>query len=111
MKNPPYLSTASRESSHQTGTDDAETRSLGINETATESLRRTKFSSAPDMHKVESTSPGELRGAGLLSCFPSFKTGANKSKQYKLVVRSPNGSTDSPMNFGRKLSRFLFVDS
>lgn len=87
--------------------NDPETRSLGTGEVETEPLRKPKYPSAPDMQKFEPTSPGELRGAGLLSCFPSFKTGANKSKQYKLVVRSPNGSAEDSANLGRKLSRYF----
>ena len=97
----------SRNSAHQLSTNGPEIKGSNVNETASNALRRPKFSSAPDMNKVECSPPGELRSAGLLSCFPSFKTGANKSKQYQLVVRSPNGSAGSPVNAERKLSRLL----
>lgn len=99
----------SRNSAHQIGTGGSETTSLNTTETGPSSLRKPKFSSAPDIQNVGCTSPGELRGAGLLSCFPSFKTGANKGKQYQLVVRSPNGTAESPRNFARKMSRLLHV--
>ena len=99
----------SRNSSHQIGTGGSETTILNTDEAVPNSLRKPKFSSAPDMQNVAPTSPGELRGAGLLSCFPSFKTGANKGKQYQLVVRSPNGTADSPKDFERKMSRLLCI--
>ena len=83
---------------------DAETKSLDSSEPLTVSMPSRKYQSAPDVKKVEPTSPGELRGAGLLSCFPSFKTGANKSKQYKLVMRSPNTNT-GPQSPTKQLSR------
>ena len=83
---------------------DAETRSLDSSEPLTVSMPNRKYQSAPDVKKVEPTSPGELRGAGLLSCFPSFKTGANKGKQYKLVMRSPN-TNNGPQSPTKQLSR------
>jgi len=95
---------ASRNS--ELGATGSDRRGFDVNEAASNPLGKPKYSSAPDMHHVESNSPVELRGAGLLSCFPSFKTGSNKSKQYQLVVRSPNGSASSGTSFERKISRF-----
>ena len=96
---------ASRNS--EIGATGSDRRGFDVNETASNPLGKPKYASAPDMHNVECSSPVELRGAGLLSCFPSFKTGANKSKQYQLVVRSPNGCASSATSFERKMSRYL----
>ena len=72
---------------------------------APEAVKSKREQIASRMHQNEPCSPGELRGAGLLSCFPSFKTGANRGKAYKLVMRSPNGGSVKDYSSSKELTK------
>ncbi len=84
--------------------------SSSINVPAAEAGKTRRVQSVPQLYSNEPCSPGEFRGAGLLSCFPSFKTGSNKGKAYKLVMRSPaTGGSLRDYTPSKELTRLLNI--